>query len=252
MADMLTARDMQTLLQIDRSTVYRMAEAGQLPAIKVGKQWRFPAEQVETWLKGRSVTREPSPAPADLTADSHLSTLLPLECVQLIQDVFAEMAGVMLVVTDLEGNPVTEVSQPCGLFCAISHVPHAVRTCIESWQPLGAALDLEPKLLPSSLGLLCARGLVRIGSELKGMIIMGGIAPENWPPPPEEVQAMALRHGVEPETLIAHLHEVYYLDETQRARLLALVQRIANVIAHIANERVTLMGKLAAIAQLTR
>jgi excisionase family DNA binding protein len=249
---MLNARDMQALLQIDRSTIYRMAEAGQLPAIKVGKQWRFPAEQVETWLKGRSVTvtREPSPAPADLTTDGHLSTLLPLECVQIIQDIFAEMAGVMLVVTDLDGNPVTEVSQPCGLFCAISHVPHAVRTCIESWQPLGAALDLEPKLLPSSLGLLCARGLVRIGSELKGMVIMGGIAPESWPPPHEEVQAMALRHGVEPEMFSEHLHEVYYLDPTQRARLLVLVQRIANVIAHIANERLTLMGKLAAIAQL--
>ena len=84
------------------------------------------------------------------------------------------------------------------------------------------------------------------------MVVMGGIAPENWPPPPEEVRAIAARHGVAPELLTAHLHEVYYLDAAQRARLLLLVQRIANVIAHIANERVTLMGKLAAIAQWSR
>jgi hypothetical protein len=33
---------------------------------------------------------------------------------------------------------------------------------------------------------------------------------------------------------------------------LSLVQRIANVVAHIAGERVVFMGKLAAIAELTK
>lgn len=257
MADMLTARDLQALLQVDRSTIYRMAEAGQLPGIKVGKQWRFSTERVDSWLKARAVMREPSvpvaaAAVGTMGTDGHLRNLLPIDCVQLIQDVFAELAGVMLVVTDLEGNPVTQVSQPCGLFCAVSEVPDAVRACIQSWQVLGSSLELEPRLVPGSLGLLCARGLVRIGTELKGMVVMGGIAPEDWPPPPEEVRAIAERHRVAPEVLAAHLHEVYVLDATQRARVLVLVQRIANVIAHIANERVTLMDKLAAIAQLTR
>ena len=50
MTEMLTAKDMQTLLQVDRSTIYRMAEAGQLPAVKVGKQWRFPGDLVEDWI----------------------------------------------------------------------------------------------------------------------------------------------------------------------------------------------------------
>jgi excisionase family DNA binding protein len=257
MADMLTARDLQALLQVDRSTIYRMAETGQLPAIKVGKQWRFPADRLQSWLATRTGTHEPSATGAagmvaTAAVDGHLSRLLPLDCVQLIQDVFAELVGVMLVVTDLEGNPVTQVSQPCGLFCAVAEVPDAVRTCIQSWQVLGSTLELEPKLLPSSLGLLCTRGLIRIGTELKGMVVMGGIAPDDWPPPPEEVRAMAAQHGVAPEALVAHLHEVYYLDAAQRTRLLALVQRIANVIAHIANERAVLMHRLAAIAQLTR
>ncbi len=44
MTEMLTAKDVQELLQVDRSTVYRMAETGKLPCIKVGKQWRFPAD----------------------------------------------------------------------------------------------------------------------------------------------------------------------------------------------------------------
>ena len=52
--ELLTTRKMQELLQLDRSTIYRMAESGQLPAIKVGKQWRFPASEVEKWLHGSS------------------------------------------------------------------------------------------------------------------------------------------------------------------------------------------------------
>lgn len=257
MADMLTARDLQALLQVDRSTIYRMAETGRLPAIKVGKQWRFPSDLVDSWLKARPIEREPSMfvTPGAITttaAGGDLRDLLPLDCVQLIQDLFAELVGVMLVVTDLDGNPVTRVSQPCGLFCAVSEVPDAVRTCIQSWQTLGSAIELEPRLLPSSLGLLCARGLVRIGTELKGMVVIGGIAPDDWPPPPEEVRSIAERHGVAPELVAAHLHEVYHLDAAQRAQVLVLVQRIANVIAHIANERVVLMSKLAAIARLTR
>src|SRR5512136_3000685 len=118
MSDMLTAKEMQDLLQVDRSTIYRMAEAGQLPAIKVGKQWRFPGDQLESWLKARAVAPEPPSAVGSAHnvpvlsggAHRHISSLLPLECVQLIQDIFAETAGVMMVVTDMEGNPVTRVS----------------------------------------------------------------------------------------------------------------------------------------------
>jgi excisionase family DNA binding protein len=54
MTDMFTAKEMQNLLHVDRSTIYRMAEAGQLPAIKVGKQWRCPAEHVEPWMGAHS------------------------------------------------------------------------------------------------------------------------------------------------------------------------------------------------------
>ncbi len=256
--EMLTARDMQALLQVDRSTIYRMAEAGQLPAIKVGKQWRFPGDQVERWLRERSTTRVPHisatipPVGDSASVRDDLAALLPLQCVQLIQDLVADLRGVMMVVTDMEGNPVTEVSRPCGLFCVVSQVPHAIRTCIASWQALGATPELEARLLPTSLGLLCVRGLIRIGNELKGMVIMGGIAPDDWPPPPEEIQALAARHGVDAGLLAAHIHEVYYFDTAQRTQLIHLVQRIADVIAHIAHEQRTLTEKLAAIAQLTR
>ncbi|NIO07067.1 MAG: helix-turn-helix domain-containing protein, partial [Deltaproteobacteria bacterium] len=95
MTEMLTAKEMQDLLQVDRSTIYRMAEAGQLPAVKVGKQWRFPSHLVESWLKNQTAATT-SPANQDLqglqtsghlpVSNGDFASMLPLDCVQLIQD----------------------------------------------------------------------------------------------------------------------------------------------------------------------
>lgn len=35
--------------------------------------------------------------------------------------------------------------------------------------------------------MLCARAFIRVGAELKGMVVAGCVAPENWPPPPDFV-----------------------------------------------------------------
>src|SRR3970040_519799 len=50
MVPYLTAKDIQELIRVDKSTIYRMAEDGRLPAVKVGRQWRFPEDAVLGWL----------------------------------------------------------------------------------------------------------------------------------------------------------------------------------------------------------
>ena len=50
MVTYLTARDLEELIRVDKSTIYRMAEDGRLPAVKVGRQWRFPEDAVMGWL----------------------------------------------------------------------------------------------------------------------------------------------------------------------------------------------------------
>lgn len=253
MTEMLTAKEMQALLQVDRSTIYRMAEAGRLPAIKVGKQWRFPADQVNGWLQSGSGA--PAPVsnvelqPNGQTDD--LAALLPLECIQLIQESFSDLLGVMLVVTDMAGKPITQPSNPCGLFQAISQVPHALQRCIQSWHQLAVAIDLEPRFSESHLKLLCTRALIRDGAELKGMVVAGCVAPDEWPPSSEAVAEMAADFGVEPELLMARVNDVYMLSEDQRDKVLAHIQQIANIVAHIISERKTLIGRLEAIADLT-
>lgn len=38
---LLTVSEVAELLRINKSTVYRMAKQGRLPATRVGRQWRF-------------------------------------------------------------------------------------------------------------------------------------------------------------------------------------------------------------------
>ena len=253
MADMLTAKDIQDLLHVDRSTVYRMAEAGSIPAMRVGRQWRFPADQVTQWLNNSATAAVAPATPAPVTVnlpESPLNKLLPLECVQLMQDTFADMLDVMIVVTDMSGHPVTEVSKPCGPFKAISQLPNALEKCIADWAHFGEILELEPKLIRSHLGLLGTRGLIRVGRELKGMVVIGGIAPREWPPAPAHLAEISAEFGVTADAFDPYLDEVSYLSDEQLATVLKMVQRFANILAHIITERRQMVGKLEAIAQI--
>ena len=46
----LTVDEVASLLKLTRVTIYRMAKAGDIPALKVGKVWRFPEAEIEAWL----------------------------------------------------------------------------------------------------------------------------------------------------------------------------------------------------------
>lgn len=43
-------RAVAELLDVSETTVYVMAAEGKLPAFKVGRQWRFPAEEIERFI----------------------------------------------------------------------------------------------------------------------------------------------------------------------------------------------------------
>ena len=270
MTDLLTTNQVQTLLRVDRTTIYRMVESGRLPAIRVGKQWRFSRADIERWLQNQTAVMAFPVAQADTdstpqaqtlssnqttgrrpTGSLELRDLLPQECVQLIQDAFAEVLGVMMVITDMQGAPITKVSNPCGLYAAITQDPEAVKQCIRSWQDLAANPGLAPRFAPSEMGLLCARGLIRVVSELKGMVMIGGIAPDVWPPSEEQLAQLSQTFGLSSNYVQSNVNAVHRLDRTAQEKALRSVQRIADIFSHIAGDRYALCGRLQAIASLT-
>ena len=54
--EILTIREVASLLRIGEKTAYTMAQAGQIPGFKVGGQWRFRRADLGEWI-GRQVSR---------------------------------------------------------------------------------------------------------------------------------------------------------------------------------------------------
>ena len=50
--EVLTLAEVADLLQTDEETISTMAEAGELPARKIGDEWRFARIAVLSWLAG--------------------------------------------------------------------------------------------------------------------------------------------------------------------------------------------------------
>jgi len=246
-----TALEIQEMLQIDRSTVYRMAEGGKIPAIKVGRQWRFPQDQIKSWLAAQVVSGAKAVSIRTASASAPLAEMLSRQCVQLIQDNFADLLGVMMVITDLDGRPITDISNPPPFFTRLSRYPQVMDKCLEHWRGMATAIDIEPRYERSHLGMLCARGLIRVGNELKGMLFLGGLADESWPPTDEESNRLAEDLDISQQEFKSAISDVHFLDDAGRKKTLEMIQRVANIISHIASERDEMLGKLDAIARLT-
>jgi excisionase family DNA binding protein len=50
MANVLTLEETAAYLRVHSSTIYRMLKRQQLPAFKVGSDWRFNVESLDRWL----------------------------------------------------------------------------------------------------------------------------------------------------------------------------------------------------------
>jgi excisionase family DNA binding protein len=196
---LLTARQVQGMLGVDRSTVYRMAEDGRIPALKVGRQWRFPPEEIERLLVIGPRTAGGNGIPAaELPADTAASVIA----------VAAELLGVMMVVTDMTGRPLTGVANPCPWFVARADDPDTFAACIAEWKLLADELDFEPQFQTGPLGFDCARAHIRAGTSLVGMVLAGGLAP-----PGDDSR------------------ELYQLDEAARRRVLAGLPKVAAALS---------------------
>lgn len=207
-SELLTADQVRELLDLDRSTVYRMASDGRLPAVKIGRQWRFPRDRVRSLL----VTDAPGGVPSPRAMISGAPTPLPSGSVlSALADPVAEALGVMMLVTDMLGQPVTDVSNPCPWFEARLDDPEVAAACAVEWRSWADDPDLAPRFRLGAFGFLCARAFLRRDRELVGMVLAGGIAPD----------------GGAPED------GLYHLDADQQRRVLEVLPTVASSLSRL-------------------
>lgn len=257
--DLLTARQLQDMLKLDRTTIYHMLHEGRLPGFKVGGQWRFARAEIDTWLTeqqcahpnvtsadSRDATEVTLPGAAHLSADA-----LPLHCIQPIQNVFAEALDVAAVTTTLEGEPITSFSN-LGPFCSlIQSSEEGRRRCRSSWQELGRAANHQPSLSRCHAGLHYARGRVEIGNEFLAMVFAGQFRLEGQDLEMRSLRDLALACGLPPFALQAAAADLPSLSQAQSDKALRLLQVVADTFSQIGQERLALLQRLRRISEMS-
>jgi excisionase family DNA binding protein len=59
----LTTSEVLEYLQVNLRTVYRLINAGNIPAVRVGRQWRFRKADIDYWLESHRAAGSHEPAP---------------------------------------------------------------------------------------------------------------------------------------------------------------------------------------------
>lgn len=210
---LLTAQQVHDRLDIDTSTIYRMAGDGRLPAVRIGRQWRFPAPSIDALLSprkddgGEAVATAP---PSHLNSRDTSILLPPVTTIVAALEVVAPVLGVSLVVTDLEGRPLTDVVNPAPAIAAQLDDSDFLAACGAEWRHLAADTDLTTRLQRGTFGFLCARSLVRHGSALVAMVLAGGIAPDD-----------------------ADTAGLFHLDVEQRLAVIETLPRLSSLLSRL-------------------
>jgi excisionase family DNA binding protein len=239
LGNLLSTKQLQELLNIDRTTVYRMLKDGRLNGIKVGNQWRFSREEVNALLTGRSAPVASSPPPASAPAEP-----FPVKCVQAMQDVFAEVLGVGVVTTAPNGEPLTELSNACH-FCQLILASKSGRqACIGSWQSL-AQQQNKRGFSTCHAGLRYAQAPIKVKGQFRAMLVAGQFYAELPSAAEEEarLQELAETHNISPVRLRAAAESVPVLNEHAQGHIEGWLKKEARVIEEFSNERLDMMRR---------
>ncbi len=253
MDTLLTTRQLQQLLQVDRITIYRMLEQGRLPGFKVGGQWRFSRRAIEEWLETQ---RDILALTGDIAPSTPTSVPLPIRCVQNVQDVFAEALDIAAVTTDLAGNPLTRVSHACAFCSLVLSTAEGRRRCGETWK--AGALPGSPTVATKRChaGLSCMSVLVRVGGNPVAVFsacqFVGSAKARDREAMLAELQQVAAELGLDAADLIDRRESVRVVPASEEARISRLVQRMSATLAEIGDERLALLSRLERIAEMTR
>ncbi len=251
MSDLLTARQVQDILKVDRITVYRMLKDGRLKGVKIGQQWRFPINEVERMV-GINLPGADNP---QFIAD----TTFPTHCVQTIQDLFAEVSQLSAVVINMQGEPLTENSHPTR-FCKILLASlTGQNACRASWQTFARdSAEVDGKA--GAKFFTCQAGLQYIGAPVYdrdtqiGLFLTGQFY---WQPPEpreeaERIRRIAVTHNLPLNELQAAAREIPVIAPERHALVESWPFTAARAVQSILHERLCFMERLQQIADLTR
>src|SRR6476619_7162016 len=154
----LTTEEVLDYLQVNLRTVYRLIKAGKIPAVRVGRQWRFRKRDIDAWLESqrprssRAAAATPAPQRAAPAAAGARPRVLVVDDEASIRDLLSKTLALAEYDVDLA---------PDG------------RSALERLRVIPYDLLITDLKMPGVDGLTVIREARRLKTDLPVLIITG-------------------------------------------------------------------------------
>jgi ligand-binding sensor protein len=177
--------------------------------------------------------------------------VLPLSCIQGIQDVCAEALDIAAVTTDLEGHPLSSISNSCEYCRLILASDEGQRRCAAAWKKAS-----DSQVHRCHAGLLCVSAPIQVGDR-RVAITAGcqfdaeapGGSGQPWR---AKMPLVAADLNLAERDLRAAAGSLRVSPEVHLRRISRLVIRVADTFSEIGKERLALLSRLQDIAEMSR
>lgn len=110
----LTTEEVLEYLNVNLRTVYRLIKAGKIPAVRVGRQWRFKRADIDAWLESqrpRSARQSSAPAAARVAPPAGRARILVVDDEPSIRELLSKTLALAEYDVDLAPDGRTAVER---------------------------------------------------------------------------------------------------------------------------------------------
>jgi len=246
MTELLTTKQLQDLLGVDRVTVYRMLNDGRLRGVKIGNQWRFPKSELNRLLGEAEEQNEP-------LAQTEPLEYLPSDCWQRVQEIFAGIIGIGALTISSSGEPLTQPTF-ANPFCELMLSSAEGRVaCQESWKRIALSAGRGRPFQLCHAGLCYQRVPVHSEGRAIGWLIAGQfyIQNQDWARQEERLSQLSQKYHLPLSVLLQAAARIPVLKKYQQQQVQEWTPKVAETFESILCERSDLMSRLRRIAELS-
>ena len=246
MSPLLTTRQVQALLKVDRITVYRMLNDGRLKGVKIGKEWRFHRLEIEQML-GKPEIASPEKDTEDVLTE------FPAGCVEKVEDLLGGILGIGVTTVTLSGEPLNAIVNPSPFCQYILASSSGRQACQAAWGKPAGEGGQKSAFHACHAGLTFLRCPIDLDGRTVAWVIAGQFRAAPLDPTQESamIESLAKHHKIQLRSLKEARQTVPVLSREQQAQVEAWTPRLSKTIQSILQERQKLTARLQQISDLS-
>ncbi|MGN0344629.1 MAG: PocR ligand-binding domain-containing protein [Lachnospiraceae bacterium] len=186
-------------------------------------------------------------------ANMHISELLDVESMSVIQDGFSRMTGMASVLTDENGTPITEVSNFSRFCFELTRSTATGRARCENCDRMGAKQTMrsgKAEVYTCHAGLCDFAAPIIVDGRFLGAFVGGQVLMEE--PDEEKIRETAKELGIDPDVYVEAVHEIPVLSRKTIEDAADFLCVIANIFSTMAYNNYITLSKSRELENISR